>query len=488
MNKFFALAIISGLALGCADKKDNKPKPDSLTGGIYSHALDATPGIKTAITVADQDGKAIAGAKVLIGMGLNNPFQGNLVVTDANGAAALPAGWTTQQPVTVHADGYVRVTYFGQNPGGIAFKMKKLAQPPKYELTGTTTGHTIVDNDGFVDFGMTISALTRSDILAFDLSRVISFKADKINFAGGSYNIPSNFSIPKQKESYVVPVSIEKPTYRLFFGEKDTYRIFAAKARFPFKDVLEELQNNSEFYELVNYFTISGGVVRDVNITGDKTLLDLPIAELTFNGKTSFKTPALGANEVVVTVAVANLNDYMIPTDFKKMAANQTVSLSTNAASPTSVISVLKRADEFTKEGSDHFSAVLLPATSGTMAPQYLPMIGLPQVSGNIVKFQKPRTISGVNALATVSIYSEVKDVPWGTTDKRLSFVNRLWEVYSPSWVDQIELPVWPTGSPQPTKKMWEVSYVGSQLKQSTEMGQAVIDAATHVTHSSVSF
>lgn len=462
-------------------EKPSKPESQVETQGAQK--------IENGLTVVDDDGRAIAGAKILIGNALNDPFPGNFLITDANGQIAIPTAWTKAQPVTVQAPGFVRLTQFARLPQEATFQLRRNSKQPTLQLSGITTGHAVKNRDGFVDFGLVMSAMSRNDILALDLNKVVSSQVDKMTVAGQDIEIPSNITLPVQTESYLFfPITLNKPNYRLFFPEKGVQRVFAAAGRFPFKTVIDEMRGGKKFYDVINYFSITSGVVRDVNITNGARQ-DLPIGELSFNAPKSFKAPNLGKNQVLITLSTADLNGWLVPTDLKRLQSNQTVSMATLNGKPNFALGVLKNADEFdsSSAGTDRLSAVILPF-QGALTPQFLPLIPNPKVLANgDLQSMKPASLRGVNELATYAIYSEVKEIPLGS-DAKLPFLNRLWEVYAPEWVDHMDMPIWPEGTLRPEKKRWEVAYIGSQLKDKVDLGQAVIEAATHVTHSSLDY
>lgn len=483
LKKLALLLAFPALLIGCSEDSKPKPKPkDELrqTGEVSIQAA--------AIQVSDEAGSPLAGAKVLIGSAAGVPFANNFLTADAQGQVAIPADWVDAQPVTVQAAGYVRMTHLARQPGPLTFKLHKTNAPPKYELNGVTNNHPIVERDGNLDVGLVMSALTRNDVMAFDINKVISSDIDKMSVLGQEIEIPSNITIPKQKESYVLPVTLEKPRYRLYFSEKKIQRVFAAQARFPFKTVVDEMRAKKKLYELVNYFTISSGVVRDVNLNADKMTLDLPINELAFKTARTMKAPAVRGDEIMLALAVADLNGYMVPTDVKRLQANESKNLMVLGSSPSLALGVLKKEAEFdpSSPDADRLSAVLLPF-NGTVTPQFINLINNPRLASNgDLLLSKPAPVTGVNRLATLTILSDVREVQVGAGTAK--FPVRLWEVYAPDWVDTMALPKWPDASPVPKKKRWEVAYIGSQLKQEAELGQAVVDAATHFTHSSSDF
>ena len=195
------------------------------------------------ITVMDSAGQPLQ-AEVLIGTGLNDPFTNNLIQTDAKGQAVAPKEWSAELPVTVRSAGYVAITYLQQAPHSLTFKMRKAPMPQRIVLSGTTKGYPIKDYDDQIDFGLIIKGMSKSELLAFDINKVISSDNDSFSVAGQNAEVPSNISLPRQKESYYLPVTIEKNSYRLFMNEPGPQKIIALHGRFPFKKVIDSLRSN----------------------------------------------------------------------------------------------------------------------------------------------------------------------------------------------------------------------------------------------------
>lgn len=473
------------VVVGCSqdDKKTKKPE-----GNARNFAQCTGDGI----LVADETGTALAGAQVLIGDAVNSPFSGNFLTSDANGFVARPAGWTMPATVTAQANGFVRTTYFARTPGScLTMTLNKPAKVPTLELSGETTKHPSVDKDGFLEFGLVISALTRNDVLGFDINKVISTQVDTISVMGQSIEIPSNVTVPKQTENYILPITIEKPAYRLYFGDKGQHKVFAAQGRFPFKKVIDEVRAKKKFYELINDFSITGGVVRDLSPSRG---VNLPVNELAFTAKKNFKAPAMNSKEILIALAVSQMNGYMVPTDVKRIESNQTMGLATYSKAPAMAVGVLKNEDEFQgTNNTDRLSAVMLPLNT-SVNPTFLALIPNPRRVGADLQMTPPKSVGGVNELATLAVLSDVKELQMGKNT--LPFLIHNWEVYAPSWVDKMDLPTWPASAtdvptdadPSAQKKRWEVTFLGSELTNAADLGQPTIEAATHVTHSSVDF
>lgn len=499
LTKFGFILALSASIISCSEEKDTskKPKPSQEKSFWDVFNYGQKQSIAT-LKVIGQDSSPIAGAQVLIGNSADLITADQVLTTDKNGELALPDSWTGSESLTIDAQGFVRVTYYQiTKPEHLEVQMKPLSSEVQYELAGKTQNLPISDGDGKVDFGLVMSALNKDALTSFELNKVISSEMDKITALGQDILIPSNVSLPRQKESYFLPITLEKPMYRLYFGTPGMQRVYAARGRFPFKSVVDQFRDNKKFYELINYFSITGGSVRDILINNQKSSLDIPVTDLTYSNKLNLQAPQFDSREIVIGVAIKNMNGYLIPTDVKRLSQNQKMPLAVDQANDALVLSVMKHANEMepTSENSSRMSAVLLPFNDG-LTPDFLPQVENPKVNSETsVEFKSPKNIDGVNALATFSALSTVVTTQKGdSTSKR---VTRLWEVYAPSWVEKIELPNWKTqvydmnenlADAVSTKKRWEVTFLGSANKLKTELGSKAIEDSTHATHSSVEF
>ncbi|MBS1972014.1 MAG: hypothetical protein JSU04_17010 [Bdellovibrionales bacterium] len=485
LRTHWALSLIGAIAaLNLAGCSQDKPTtPSGKFWGIFS------PAAATGINIVGEDLQPLAGAQILIGMEEGAPFAGNYMTADAAGHIDLPAGWTDAQAVTIEAPGHVRATYFAQTPGDRTYRLRKRSNTntTQFEVKGTTTGHNIQDRDGIIDFGLVIPAMTRNDFLAFNIDAVISPQSDVITILGQDAEVPSNITFPKQKESYILPVTIDKPNYRTYFAEGGVQKVFAARGRFPFKQVVDKLRNKAPMYELVNDFTISGGGLKDLNITKSSTQMDLSVTDMDFKGKVNVTAPAIAGDETMMAVGVAHFNEYMVPTDVKVVKSGQKQSLST-LDNKGSVLSVLKKSKDLDSSGpgTDRLSAVLVPAGNG-VAPQFLPIMADPSMAANgDLLLQKMNSIFGVNAIATYAVVSQVLQSAQGAAKVQVN--SSYWEMYAPQWAETLSLPKWPGGNHLPGKKHWEVNFLGSLNVSTVDLGPAMINNATHVTHSSLDF
>lgn len=481
-------AMMPALFVGCSkDEKPNKPSQGNVAnylGKIFSDEQE-----QKVLQILSLDGKKLAGAQVLIGDKLGSPFNGNFLTADTEGRINVPAEWTKTETITIQAAGYLRATYLYQEPQNLEIKMRPIPSTTSYEVAGETQGHPVVDKDGMVDFGLVIPAMSKTDLLAFDMDAVISPQDDVISTLGQEIKVPSNVTLPRQKEKYsLFTATLDKPNYRVYFNQTGVNRVFAARGRFPFKSVVDQMRNGAKFPDLINEFGIYGGGIRDIEIKDAKAKLNIPIRELNFNVKKNVVAPQFAKNQIFMAVGVSESLGYLIPTDVKRVAAGKAMPLNTLPDNPSLVLGVLKNQNEMSSgtPGADRLSATVIPFADNT-TPTMLPLMPNPSLNGpRILDIPQTSSIAGVNPIATYSLISQIEEKT--VNGKPVKNLNRLWEIYGGGWQDRIVLPEWPNDKTVTGKKRWEVTLVGSQNSSLPVTGPAMIDSATHVTHSSLDF
>ncbi len=479
MKKLMMALSIPVALVGCSDKKNqNHVGSNDLTGLFWQKATNV-------ITIRTVDDQPIKNAQILIGDALNSPFVGNFLMTDANGQVEIPADWNQALPITVNAPGFLRSTYMSQEPDSLTIKLRPQTSKAQHEVKGVTSGLPVQDKDGYVDFGLVMPAFSKMDLLAFDMNAVISPQSDRISAMGQDIDVPSNVSLPRQSEKYsFFTITLDKPSYRIYFGNEGVSRVFAARGRFPFKSTVDALRGGAEFYELINNFAINGGAIRDIDVRTGSTRLDMPTRELNFTEKKEVTAPSFRSDEIFVAVGIASQSGYLIPTDVKRIENSKKMALNTLPGAAPFVLGVIKKKDEM-KTSAGRMSVTLVPFTAST-SPKMLPLIADPTLQGDEILMPKFNTIDGVNPIATYSVLSKEEEVMQGSAKVKIQTPQ--WEIYAHDWVERLSLPQWPSDSAINGKKRWEVNFVGSQTASHSALGPAIIEAATHVTHSSVSF
>lgn len=435
------------------------------------------------------NGTALAGAKVLIGWAQNNPFSGNFLSTDSTGTVVVPEAWADALPVTIEAPGYTRATFLSQLPAGQTLILRAQEGSGTFELNGVTQGFNVVNKDGQVDVGVVIPALRKQDLFTFSVDMVLSSLTDTLKVVGQEFDIPANITIPKQKETYIVPITLEKPNYRIQFRSSGVKSVFTARAQFPLKKVVDGLRNDQSFVDLLNEIRIQGGSLKDVEIKNARTSQNLPVNELNFSQKKSFQTPTFDSSQVLTALALSSAQGRLYPTDVKTFGARQTATLTTDVGAPL-LLAVLKNKTEFQSgSGSDRLSAVFMPM-QGQVEPQFLALMRDPQLlSAGVIRADVPSANAEIVSNGSYLSLSKVEKIPAGSFE--VERLTRLWEVYDPEWTADTKLPTWPGETPVSGAKRWSVLRLGqsaSNGSKNVDLGPLVFEHSTHGTHSSVDF
>lgn len=478
-SAFFVSALCLALT-GCSEDEKPKRKATEVQDPSDQNLESRT------VKIQNTDGVAIAGAQYLIGTALGAPFQGNYGVTNEAGEFLIPDQWTEPEMITIDAPGYLRATYMETKPIGRIFKLTKKFQVVS-ELRGKTMGHPVRNKDNIIDFSFVMSAMTRQDLLNFQIQKVLSSVNDTIKVIGQEISIPSNVSLPKQTEKkFIFDVTLDKPQYRLQFPKTGVQRVFVARGRFPFNSIVDGFLEKKEIIDLINFFTISGGSLRDVNILEGVTHLDVEVNDLTFQVKKTFKAPELKSNQVMIALAATDNNGYLIPTDFKRVTSLQSVDLATWQEFPIYLAQVLKNQNEFdlNKPGVDRISAII-STFDNDVKSDFLPLISNPIVKNKMHYLVPAVTNSTLNPLTTYAVISDIKTKSQDGVATKEPF--QVWEVYAPKWVTEIKLPQWEWSKIAPLTRM-EVSIVGSVNPSEIPLGPEILENATHVTRSSIDF
>lgn len=498
LKLYVLIAAISTLA-ACSDSQKNSAGNSTSTSG---DAETTDLGLRNqTITVKNEEGSPVQ-AGILIGERQGSPFSGNWIQTSPAGTARIPGDWKNAQSVTIDAPGYVRLTLLEQKPGNLQIQLRRL-KTPQFELSGMTTGYTTKDFDNRVDFGLLFPAIEKKELLTFTPDLVISPETDQLSVVGKKMNLPSNVALPKQKESYYLTITLDKPRYKMFFQDAGMKNVFLARGHFPMKEVVGEFQNDKEVFELINYFNITGGQLRQVNVNGAKTNFDMNASEMTFSQKLDFQAPAVSSSEALLVVSAADLGGTYLPSDIKRLNAGETAKLNLFSDKQNVLLGILKNKNEFSqkKPGADRFSAHLMANLASNLS--FLPLIPNPTVvNPQSFRFDVPRS-SNLKPLAMTVQLSSLK--PKTTAGGEVIFAansevtaQARWEIRSMNWTSNIALPDVPArenllddgdttsdqGSFAVTQRV-QVSFVASTSTVEAQSWNDVISKATHITHAS---
>lgn len=352
-------AIFTSLILtGCSkDKGDKGDTSEVVTTQIAPFSWQPLKAPNAQIKIINRFGEAVVGAQILIGDAQGSPFRDNFLTTDRNGQVTVPSTWTTAAAITVSAQGYIRQSILNQNPGNMTIRVNTAYLESYPEVKGNVTDIPVVNKDKLADFALAMPMLTRQDLLTnFSLDQVISPYMDNFSAAGQKMSVPSNVSLPTQKESYsIITVTLDKPIYRIKTPTIGPKKFVAIRGRFVFKTVVDEFRAGKSFADLINKFTIIGGGIKDGVVTSPLTNLDLPGDAIQFTSQLKVNPSTPQSDEVALVLAGSEIDGYMMPTDVKRVTPGQPTTLQSIPNRSTQIVNFIKKQSEFmsTAPGSD---------------------------------------------------------------------------------------------------------------------------------------
>lgn len=475
--------------------------------GIYAQA---------AVQVIDSQGKPVSGAKVMIGPAVNAPFPGNQLVTDANGNFNAPAAWKQSLPVTIEANGIVRTTHTAVEPTVTKLVVSQADGDEQIQLSGQLTDYGPIRTDGKVDVGAFIPALPAGDLLYFDVGWMVSPEFDTLKVLGREIAIPSNLALPKQQESYIFPITLDKPGFRMFVRKPGKHRFLAVHGQFPLKRAVDDLRAGIPVVDLVNHLTLVQSGLVDLDVNGPMANLSVPVTGMSFTNSMTVQAPSMAADDVVMSVAFSTVDDSgsLVPSDVKRLHSNQPQILKAPAAknAPMALSAWMKQTanpgfvtqsrpvleedllnlpmdliysvfqDQKAMAATVDYNQVSFAThAQAGVAPKFISLVNPPQISGELLKLTPPANSNGVQPVATLLLYSAITTHQNGkiSTESR----TRLWELWLPGWATEAALPSMPAiPRGQANKFRWEVLYLGKD-------GQGIIKTVgqdfTHVSRNS---
>lgn len=467
------------------------------------------------LLIIDENDQPVANANILLGFEAGNPFNGNVITTDAGGKASIPADWKAALPLTVQAPGYVTTTIPVAQPGNHTVQITRQEGQQEIEVKGTTRGYGRLIQDGKVDFALVIPALSREQMLAFDVSAMISPHVDPIEIIGKRINLPSNIALPQQTESYIFPIEFNKPDYRVYVRQPGAYKMTAIHGQFPLQRVVNDIRAGKSVFEVINHFNFIEGGQKDVTVQGNVEGLNLDVNQTRFDQTVGVKAPVLTGNQLMIAVSVNEQGGLLLPTDLKRLNGNQTLSLRAQAGGQNSVLSLLleetaktsrvtaqairglltplfdlaallpsplSSAGQRPPQDFSRLSFAFLPANA-PVQPQFLSLIEKPVLNGKTLTLQAPPILAGLTPIATYLVFSEIESL--GDGDAKNERRTRLWEIWSQAWLDQVELPKIDFPQNSHRKYRWEVLFLAGPAQfvgESATTQRVDLRSITHVT------
>lgn len=477
------LGITLAAMAACQDSNNSvTTERDLLERGYYS----AQEGLllNNSLRVVDDNQQPVAQAQVMIGPSVDQPFTNNIVTTDDEGFFPIPPQWTQALPVSITSPGYVHTTFENIEPYSQDFQLSIADGTQNIEVKGEATGFKNIRTDGQIDFGLIIPGFTRKALIRFDISDVISPSNDDISVLGFTFGVPSNLTLPRQRESYIFPIEFNKPNFRVYSKSAGTFSYLAAQGNFPLKKVFDEIRNGRSIFELVNDLSFQRAGIQQVNVLPGGVNTNLNVASMELTSNVTLQAPTYSSDYKMFGMSAIEQNGMLFPADLKMLQPNQRQRLKAPAQGNIYKASLLIQDYSSAAGEAPNFQQMSISLQEGQDASpaRFLPMIDRPSISSSEILLDKPAMITGVRPLAMILILSEVESITGGAISSERR--TRLWEIVSNTWVDRVELPDFQFTKKPNRSYRWEVLYLGQDEAQ---VPSNSLDAVTHITRNAAS-
>lgn len=204
-------------------------------------------------------------------------------------------------------------------------------------VDGSVTGIKTKNYDDRLDFALVLPFNTKSELLNFKISRVLSNEYDSLKVLGQRIEIPSNISLPRQTERYFLSVRLNKPSYRLVHQGPRPIEIGAIQGSLPFKRTVDAIRSGQPLFSLINQFDFTS--YNTAEPTDDNTVLNM--GQLTMDKEIlvvdNFKSPK---NFINLAISLLEKNRHYLPVDLKLLDTGKPKSLKATPEHATVVVSL----------------------------------------------------------------------------------------------------------------------------------------------------
>jgi hypothetical protein len=276
----------------------------------------------------DETQKPLADASVSLSNSLIDDSGTVRAQTGADGNSLFKGALSRDaRTLTVSKDGYATISVVGLQSTQVTIYLKAL---PSAQLEANPTVIASGSMSGWVDSsdvkaGLVLKTLGAMDLLHFDASSLISPLKDTIDVMG-SHEIPSNLVLPEQQVwALFVPITLNKPTYRLPLARGKTVRIAGVQGTISTDDLIALTQNGGKLsLELLNKLKFNRAGINlatqantDFQANVNANLVLRP------THRVSPSQPPFAADVLVASATdIDGVRGTLLPTDIK-LAANQ---------------------------------------------------------------------------------------------------------------------------------------------------------------------
>ncbi|NCN41425.1 hypothetical protein GW916_09295 [bacterium] len=374
-----------------------------------------------------------------------------------------------------------------QNPTALIAEGFRLLEEQSQRLfmSGEVVDFGRLKRDGKIDFALVTPSLTRMDLLSFDLSTLISPEFDQIQVVGYNLSIPSNISLPAQRENYsLFTISLDKPAYKSFVNASGDYTFSALRGQFPVKQVVDDFRSDKSIFEIMNHFSFLGSGKIDVQLTGSIQNQNISVNQVNFDQEATIVGPEITSEQLAFGVSVSDEAGKLSPVDLKNLKRGQSQVLRVAPyGKPLLLSALVNKGAEGEMPNFDQMSLTLIPMEEAASL-DFLPMVETPVLNENVLTLYPPTLREGLLAQSVYISFSEVKTVGQGgvkTEEKTM-----IWENFYQGFPSFVEIPPLDFEKNPERSYQFEVLYLAKDLSiiQSAEVGS--LEEITHISRNIV--
>jgi hypothetical protein len=439
------------------------------------------------IKVIDQFQLPVPQAQIMIGSELNQPFVGNFLQTDSSGLVARPSDWSAPASITIDAPGFIKQTIYAvapdsATPGLLTISLRLKHHLAPVYISGQITDLPVVNKDKFVNFSLVTQSFNNHNLKNVSHRSFLSPYADPVRVLGKDFTIFSNASLPTQKETYGIPLTLEKPIYRLFETQKNDSELVTLSGLFPFKTVVDSLLAGKSFNDVINLFDIH-------SVNNYLTQMDRSQNNVNFSGvkhslfnSVQYRNISLSSDETSFVVPMNKKNNQYWPVTIKKLGSFESTEFNT-LNNDLKILTIIRKTNELeNKIAEENLSAVFDRAESMS---DYLPLFTGP-ILNNQNRTLEIKTFPVPNSLNPTGQHI-VLSKNYQTEYQSQIIMNQypVWEIYTDKNPTLINLPRWPLNLDAFDSISWSLfakNSIVSEQENKTRSIYQKIDDSTHVT------
>ncbi len=329
-------------------------------------------------------------------------------------------------------------------------------------------------SNGNVDFSLVMPTLSKSSIVDFNLNEIISPVSRSIRVSLINIELPTNLSLPKQKEKYKgLSFRLNNPDFTVFLSEKKDYTLSALHGSFDVKTVIGKVRDGQPIFNLINDFKFLGGGQLAIDVNNKSNDQNISILGFEVGGSSSITAPQYDSSQYVMygLSLESNSDGRLNPTDIKFIKPKETFVLATDqtGAKPSFALSVLTEkikahadptGDSSLYEASfNKMSLSIMPMTTNN-SPVLMDIIPTPIISGDKLILNPPKAIPGITPLGMIVELVQARKFKNGKIISE--FKTSLWKTSPSIWASNIDLPDFELPDDPQLELRLEVSYVAT--------------------------